>query len=350
MAEDDPPLRGAGFEDTPRQLRAADFGCTLFDGSPGSSGVRQRVLIETLSRLEEASPTARYHTLARQNLRRWREQATPRCAPTGSCMILVLPGDWGEVTQSLTKEYGMTFASLNMANAYAPGGGYTHGMVAQEENMYRRTDCHFSLSRADMDSREHYLPEKSALLNAEHGRVYLDVQRPRVCLRGAEDRSRADLGYAWLPDEDVFPFYELRSAAVDLRMGGDFSAAETTRRIAAQLDTLVEAGVRHVVLSAFGCGAFLNPAEGVAACYRRELRRRQASFDVVAFAIFHAGYGPNNYAPFAAAFEGWPACETGPEDDEPSLGDVAAASKAAAAEDVLSKEVPSKRKQGCELA
>ena len=28
-----------------------------------------------------------------------------------------------------------------MANAYLFGGGYAHGQVAQEENMFRRTDC-----------------------------------------------------------------------------------------------------------------------------------------------------------------------------------------------------------------
>ena len=40
------------------------------------------------------------------------------------------------MTAGLTRKYGVTFASLNMANAYCPGGGYTDGMVAQEENMY----------------------------------------------------------------------------------------------------------------------------------------------------------------------------------------------------------------------
>ena len=65
--------------------------------------------------------------------------------------------------------------------------------------------------------------------------------------------------------------------------------------------------MRHAVLSAFGCGAFQNPAHHVATIYRRELRKRRARFDVVAFAIFHAGYGPDNYTPFAEAFEGWPA-------------------------------------------
>merc|ERR1719245_2903190 len=133
------------------------------------------------------------------------------------------------------------------------------------------------------------------------------MEFPRVCIRGPEDRSRRDLGYSWLADDAVFPFFELRAAAVDLRGGGRFNEAETARRIGAQLDTMADHGVRHAVLSAFGCGAFRNPAERVAALYRRELRKRAASFDVVVFAIFQAGYGPDNFTPFVAAFESWPA-------------------------------------------
>jgi hypothetical protein len=53
---------------------------------------------------------------------------------------------------------------------------------------------------------------------------------------------------------------------------------------------------------AFGCGAFRNPADRVARIYREEIELRTADFSVVAFAIFSAGYGPGNYAPFAEAF------------------------------------------------
>lgn len=240
-----------------------------------------------------------------------------------SCKVLVRPDDWGEVTLALTKEYGVTFAALNMANASAPGGGYAEGMVAQEGNMFRRTDCHFSLDRcADISvcatvarspaskitvQMYRYVPRKTALLEASRDRVYLDRTHPRVCVRGKEDRSRPDLGYAWLADEEVFSFYELRAAAADLRIGkGRFSEMETARRVRGQLDTLVAAGVRHVVLSAFGCGAFRNPAPRVAAVYATELRTRAADFDVVAFAIFNAGYGHDNCASFEAAFDEWP--------------------------------------------
>ena len=71
------------------------------------------------------------------------------------------------------------------------------------------------------------------------------------------------------------------------------------------MDTLIAAGVRHAVLSAFGCGAFLNPAPLVAAAYREALLARKAHFEVIAFGIFHAGYGPNNVVPFEEVFASW---------------------------------------------
>ena len=64
------------------------------------------------------------------------------------------------------------------------------------------------------------------------------------------------------------PLPQPQSLLPHRRGGGAFSRAETRKRVAAQLDTLIEQGVRHVVLSAFGCGAFRNPADEVAAVYR----------------------------------------------------------------------------------
>ena len=96
----------------------------------------------------------------------------------------------------------MTFTALIMANSFSSGGGYTAGLVAQEENMFRRTDCHFSLARADMSVGAtrpaantvpivRYPPQQTALLEAARGCVYLDVARPRVCVRGGESTSNS---------------------------------------------------------------------------------------------------------------------------------------------------------------
>ena len=129
------------------------------------------------------------------------------------------------------------------------------------------------------------------------------MRRPRVCLRGPENRQRVDLGYEWLEEAEIFGFFELRASAQDLSDGSPFDADEARRRIAAQLDTLRNAGLRAAVLGAFGCGAFANPGDRVARLYREEIRERREHFDVIAFAVFDAGYGPNNYELFQGVFE-----------------------------------------------
>lgn len=270
-------------------------------GSKRPEMVRRRaVLRETLDRFATADPPNKYHLLAQRNLQRW---FGSRNSTSDSHRVHVVSGDWGEVTHSMTKVHGMCFAALNMANAFVPGGAYVEGAAAQEENMFRRTDCHFRVGPEEYDANlDRYVLEMTSLLSAEKGKVYLDSTHPRVCIRGPEDRSRPDLGYAWLQDDEVFPFFELRAAAQDLRDGSHFSESNARRRIAAQLDTLVAQAVSHVVLGASGCGAFMNPAQRVAELYREEIQKRQHTFSVVAFAIYNAGYGPDNYTPFQQVF------------------------------------------------
>jgi len=261
---------------------------------------RRRVLAETLAAFT-ARPADHYHRLAAANLARWRAAAPASAAAP----VTVRPGDWGEVTAALTRAHGECFAVLNMANAFVPGGAYVEGAAAQEENLFRRSDCHFHVADDEYDAAaDRYRPHMTRLLSGADGRVYLDTAQPRVCIRGAEDRGRPDLGYRWLADDEVFPFFELRAAAQDLRGGAPFDPVDARRRIAAQLDTLIAGGVRHAVLSAFGCGAFHNPADQVAALYRDELAARPGAFAVIAFAIFAPGYGPDNYRPFAAVLGG----------------------------------------------
>jgi hypothetical protein len=260
---------------------------------------RRAVLRETIDAFERSEPADRYHRLALHNLDRWREQAA---GSHSGLRVEVLPGDWGEVTRSLTARYGECFAVLNMANPYFPGGAYTAGAVAQEENVFRRTDCHFQVGEKEYDkATDQYRPETTMLLLAQDGMVYLDAKKPRVCIRGPEDRTSHDLGYAWLAEDEVFPFFELRASAQDLRGGQPFSEDEARRRISAQFNTLQAHGVRHAILSAFGCGAFRNPADQVARIYRDEILKNGSAFSVIAFAIFHAGYGPNNFLPFQEA-------------------------------------------------
>lgn len=261
---------------------------------------RRLVLKETLNAFSKAVPSDHYHLLAAENLKRWRNEAMPSSVEG---KVQVFSGDWGEVTGALTKAHGICFAVLNMANAYIPGGGYVEGMIAQEENMFRRTDCHFQINSAEYDvSLDRYTAAMTELLSAKDGVVYLDKDQPRVCIRGPENSSADDLGYAWLGENEVFPFFELRASAQDLRGSSSFDASEARRRIAAQLDTLRFKDVQYVVLSAFGCGAFQNPPDEVACIYKEEIDKRANDFTLIAFAIFAPGYGADNYTPFADVF------------------------------------------------
>lgn len=262
--------------------------------------VRRAVLRDTIDAFARAAP-GHYQQIADRNLAEWSNMAE---SSPSSVTVLVEAQDWGDLAGSLTKRLGVTFAVLNMANAYVPGGAYVEGAPAQEENMFRRTDCHFFIDNEVYDSTaDRYRPHMTELLQAENGRVFLDTESPRVCIRGAEDARLDELGYRWLDDGEIFAYYELRSAAVDLRDGSNFDGQEMRRRVVAQLSTLRSAGIRHAVLSAFGCGAFGNPPEEVAAIYRDEIGRMSDAFSVIAFAIQYAGYGsPDNFAAFESIF------------------------------------------------
>lgn len=262
---------------------------------------RRQILRETISHFDNGNRIPELQRLAKQNVARWHLE---RIVENEPIQVQILQGDWGVVTQSMTRKYGKCFAVLNMANAFVPGGAYVEGASAQEENIFRRTDCHFYIGSDEYNEvQDCYHYAMSQLISAVNGEVYLDVRNPRVCVRGPEDRERSDLGYPWLDDKDVFPFFELRSAGQDLRDGSTFDEPNARRRIAAQLDTLIKHGVRHVVLGAQGCGAFMNPSEDVARIYYEEIALRHSSFTVIAFAIFNSGYGPDNFSPFANQFE-----------------------------------------------
>lgn len=296
------------------------FGRNLNCPPPPNPTYQRRIAVlhETLQTLSSQPKRDRVLTKALENLREWKKHCGGRTkegvvgpggvvsgdSGGGGVCIRVVKGDWGDVTGNLTREFGEVFAVLNMANAYVAGGGYVEGMPAQEENMFRRTDCHFSVRPQEFEQKKNrYKPAVTDLINGKKGYVELDTHRPRVCVRGAEIADRDDLGYEWLAKDKVFPFYEIRSAAVDhrgkcKRVFDIVDAREVRKRIDAQFASLVSRGVRHVVLSAFGCGAFLGPPLVVAQQYLEAIKTNQAHFDVVAFAIYYPGYGNDNFPPF----------------------------------------------------
>ena len=277
---------------------------------------RVAILIDTLKSFEEHN--SEYLKYARENMAIWRKNSLKRDRDPGGLEVIVEAIDWGEMALKCTKKYGSIFACLNMANKIHPGGGYTTGPAAQEENMFRRTNCHFSIDRNMLTMvKNHFtnLPEyeynkyMQDLIGAEEGRTYIDVKNPRICIKDKEtwslkihgntETGTANIGYQPYNDDDIFSFYELRCAAVRNDSEEDaFQETNMRRIIRAQFETLKDKGIRHAILGAFGCGAFMNPPLSVAALYKEYLMEYKDDFDVIAFPIYYAGYGPDNYTAF----------------------------------------------------
>lgn len=272
---------------------------------------RVAILVDTLKLFETKTPD--YYNLAKENMLNWCKKVSPR--NENGLEVIVEPIDWGEMALKCTKKYGSIFACLNMANSERPGGGYATGPAEQEENMFRRTNCHFSIIRDEMlienkDKNNNpyyfYNDEYQDLIGAKDGEnTYIDVENPRICIKDKETyrgdntpEGTKNIGYGELSDDDKFLFYELRCAAVSISDPTEFNETEMEKIIHAQFKTLMKKGIRHAILGAFGCGAFNNPPLKVAALYKECLMLYKDDFDVIAFPIYFAGNGPTNYASF----------------------------------------------------
>ena len=222
--------------------------------------------------------------------------------------IIVVERDTLDLAKEVFQTLGIAPLVLNMANETTPGGGYRSGSAAQEENLFRRSDLHFCFKPGDVcrdyakPSRERYSRKMERLISGRFDEVYVS-ETPRICIRGSEEFENPSLGYRLYDDGEAFPFYEMRSAAFIVDNSPESEKAEARRRIRAQLNSARAAGHRVLVLSAFGCGAFGGTPKVVAKVYCEELKKHEDFFSLVAFGIFYAGWGANNYDTFRDMFQ-----------------------------------------------
>ncbi|MCL9683613.1 poly(ADP-ribose) glycohydrolase domain-containing protein [Legionella maioricensis] len=297
---------------------------------------RHKSMRMTLKYITDPSQYEVLQSHATANLKLW--QKTKVKLP---CVVEVINQDWGDATLEATKKSGTPYAVLNMANSQFPGGASLEGGSAQEENMWLRTTCSLSLldkgiyfdkesntfryedetrdllrAMKKMTSEElNTLSQRRKETIAEAYHVFLN-KKLQICFRGAElfietDSSEggkpmriaeSTMSFPFLHPQQIFPFYELRSAAADLSDNKmDWSDAlllerykkDMRRRVAGQLDTLILNEKSHVILGAWGCGAFKNKPDFVAEVYREEIEKRAKFFDHIVFPIINAGSSEN---------------------------------------------------------
>lgn len=238
--------------------------------------------------------------------------------------IEVLNADCIDAAKQLLDATGTPPLVLNMASATHAGGGVESGASAQEENLCRRTDyVRFLFRYTPLAVRYAFLgierdDRNSYPLDRWDGAVYSEGV---TIFRGNEAE-----GYPFLKAPFRLDFVAV--AALNLRRKEEYewlrdkegnyllSEAEkemTCHKIRLMLRIAAQTGHRTMVLSAFGCGAFSNPAKEMAGLFFMVLKEEEfrGVFDKIVFAILedhnsHSRINPQgNYKPFKDQFSEW---------------------------------------------
>ena len=159
--------------------------------------------------------------------------------------------------------------ALNFANADIPGGGYLHGSRAQEEDLCR------------------LLPQlHPSLQGARHKGLY--PIKANACLVTRDVQAvRCPGSYDLRPSLGTCTILTAAMPNGHPSIGSSAWHETVSLRVKAVLHAAALTGHRHLVLGAWGCGAFGNPPELVAQHFREELSSEcfRGVWDSVVFAI-----------------------------------------------------------------
>lgn len=182
--------------------------------------------------------------------------------------------------------------ALNFANADTPGGRYRSGGRAQEEDLCRLLpQLYPSLAACDAGTATPFYPLQPGTALVSRGLAA--VRRPGSYELCASMGSVTIITAA------------MPCGIADRRPKGGWMHSEwadtVALRIRAVLYAAMHTGHANVVLGAFGCGAFGNPAGPVAALFRQQLKSPEfrGAFRRVVFAVLDP-VGTGNLKPFAS--------------------------------------------------
>ncbi len=215
-----------------------------------------------------------------------------------------------EAVKELRKVYkNERIGVLNFASAIQPGGGVQEGCTAQEESL-----CRCSTLFPALDRRYFW-------------QVYYNQSRKRCDSRNTDDVIytpdivifKTDDAYpVMMEKEDWLKADVYTCAAPDLRYpslhisGFTENSAEVSDEAVYRLHLQRARHILHIaayhqtdvlVLGAFGCGAFENPPETVAAAYRDALKEYEKYFRHIEFAIYCTSSESRNFAAFRKALD-----------------------------------------------
>ena len=153
---------------------------------------------------------------------------------------------------------------LNMANANTPGGGVRNGAMAQEEELCRRSNLIFGLKPKMYPLKEaEFLYTKNISFFKDGNYKFMQII----------DKFKADVVTVAAPN--LIPYKGNKKPKGYTKMIDD--------KIAQMLVFPATQGVKNLVLSAFGCGAFRNNPRFISQRFKKQLQN--LPYDNVIFAI-----------------------------------------------------------------
>lgn len=190
-------------------------------------------------------------------------------------VIDVVNCDVLELAEKLAIETKSKVLVLNLASDINPGGGVKNGAMAQEEELFRRTNYFMSLTK------KYYPLEKK---NA--------IYTPDVLV--VKDKNYNDLEYLF--NVSMLAVAAIRKPYLKDNKYNDADYSIMLETIENIFKTAYTLGYTVLVLGALGCGAFGNPPLEVVKMYNQCLLKYGKYFKNISFAVLSKG--TSNYTIF----------------------------------------------------
>jgi len=222
---------------------------------------RKKIQMDTIARIQR-NPQINEDTIAIMH----RNVIPNNDRETYHTKVYITESDTLDATQFGQMVFGRRFCAMIMGNSYRKGGGYLNGAAAQEESICRRTNLH------------HCFETLQYPIN-EFGNVY--IRNLRI-LKDVNHLPCEIIGYC-----DAIIACALQHPT--LGRHGNLSNSDfniTKNKLRAMFYSCLNHGMTHLVLGAFGCGAFGNPPHQIAQIYLELLTSEFLNkFEVVMFSI-----------------------------------------------------------------
>jgi len=216
---------------------------------------------------------------------------------TSSPRVEIRNADCVQVATELCKVTGAKVYMLNMACPRNPGGGCWSGCNAQQEHCCYISNLYLQEQRAQCEYKYPLLNYDSTHGSSKTPDFTVLVHEKVTFFKDPRD-------YSMLPPDDWSEFGVLTAAAEKAERGQSLGP-NARRFISYLLEVAQMQGCTHLVLSAWGCGAFRQDAAEVARAFKLALRHvKQTNLPEVVFAIMddHNSKPPGNLHQFNIEF------------------------------------------------